>query len=498
MNHSADDIDQAAKSDVPCVADQLPPTADPPDSARPISFWRGLLCFWLQPRTLGPHLAAGSWQSAITAHFVAPLLAALIHGDILFRQLGFLPETPAAPMGSGEPVGFREQAAELILNMATETAAMPAINWVVPALLLALVPGVELVILIVGVLLMPWAAAGDSGWSVWRRSVKLLYWCTGIVIPVALIVRFLRFLASSASPLDQYYTWYVELPFIVAWTVAFLLILHAGRMIVLGLARYVGPPGGPAFAPREPRCDECGYLIIGLPLESKCPECGLAVRESLPGGRRSLPRWCVVQLRPGGFAEILRLQAAAIFDRSWFRRLAVHSGLSAARHFWWGTCGLMMLAAAGMTSAFHHLSSGTIEYDQLQAIRALAVLAIIVLQQAVVSAFAGMWAERQRGVADYRCSAIVSYYAAPLAWPAVIMMAVGLLTMERGVRAVSQTLSSSVPTAGVRSVSMSWINPNAAIEAAIWALIWVAYACSVIFWTSRLRSALAATRFANV
>jgi len=38
----------------------------------------------------------------------------------------------------------------------------------------------------------------------------------------------------------------------------------------------VAPPTspGPSAARSSGRCDQCGYSLIGLPLEGKCPECG--------------------------------------------------------------------------------------------------------------------------------------------------------------------------------------------------------------------------------
>ena len=103
----------------------------------------------------------------------------------------------------------------------------------------------------------------------------------------------------------------------------------------------MGPADGPAFAPREPRCDACGYTLIKLPLGSNCPECGLANRDSLPGGRRRPTVWQQHELRPRGFGELIRMQWVILRDPGFFLRLPVHSGLPAARHFWWGTYLLM-------------------------------------------------------------------------------------------------------------------------------------------------------------
>src|SRR5207237_8950876 len=63
------------------------------------------------------------------------------------------------------------------------------------------------------------------------------------------------------------------------------------RIMLTGASRYAGPADGPAFRSREPLCEKCGYVIVGLPLPSHCPECGMTVANCLPGGRRRPTPW---------------------------------------------------------------------------------------------------------------------------------------------------------------------------------------------------------------
>jgi rRNA maturation endonuclease Nob1 len=48
----------------------------------------------------------------------------------------------------------------------------------------------------------------------------------------------------------------------------------------------------PNFAPEisfHPQCDQCGYLLIGLP-ENRCPECGMPFDPSKKDTTRPLPK----------------------------------------------------------------------------------------------------------------------------------------------------------------------------------------------------------------
>ena len=122
-------------------------------------------------------------------------------------------------------------------------------------------------------------------------------------------------------------------------------------MLVIGAGRYVGKPDGPAFAPREPRCETCGYTLVKLRPETRCPECGTSVRDSLSGGRRQPTVWQQNELNARGFLDLIRLQWVVLRDRTFFDRLPVQSGLAAARHFWWGTYILIRCGGSGVAQS---------------------------------------------------------------------------------------------------------------------------------------------------
>ncbi len=396
------------------VAPLLPATAPAPEPARKINFLKALLLYWLFPKRYGPHLAAGSWKRAMAAHALS-LLALLAV---------FLPAL-ATELDRHDPRRLREQAAYAVLTMAAQTS-QNSFAWV-PALFIPLgIPLAEPGLVLLAILIMPWHAGGDRAGSVFRRSLKSVYWSTTILIPVTIPVWFSFWLHSVDA-----YQWVDQYGELLA---AGVLILFVGlpvvlwiRMLLAGGTRYVGSPDGPAFAPREPRCDECGYLIIGLPLEARCPECGLPVGYSLPGGRRQPTVWQQNELKPRGFADLVRLQWAVFADRDFFKRLPVQSGLPAARHFWWGTWLLMLLAALAVLSLLNHLPLAEAAPPEMllgEAITAMFVPLVLQCLLMFAGCLHGQW---HFGIRDYRCSAVACYYASPLIWPCVVLMIITML-----------------------------------------------------------------------
>ena len=164
---------------------------------------------------------------------------------------------------------------------------------------------------------------GDSARSVFRRSVKNVYWTTTAFVPLSIVWAVVIVLMNGNGYWMRTHVDWLE----------FAIILGAVRLTVPLVVRalLVGAPlcrpaDGPAFAPREPRCDECGYLIVGLPLTSPCPECGLPVRDSLPGGRRKPTDWQQSELSGRGFIDLVRTQWASCGSRL-LQHLPVQQGL---------------------------------------------------------------------------------------------------------------------------------------------------------------------------
>lgn len=391
------------------VADLLPATALQPEPARQIGFFKAFCGYWIMPGRLGPHLAVDRMRRALGAHALAVLVPAFV-SVVLWgvSQLRIADEYDA-------DWGPREGVAHAVLQTARDSAFAP-VPWIAPLLILGAVPLIELALIALGTLLMPWCADGDRASSVWKRSVKNVYWST-TVLPWALLVGLLvSWLLTDALHTNHLQ---VLMVIVVACGLPVLLV----RMWLVGAKRYVGEPDGPAFRPREPRCDDCGYSLIRLPVEGRCPECGLPVRESLPNGRRRPTPWQEHELRPRGFRELLRLQRVLLWDRSFFKRLPVHSGIAAARHFWWGTYALMIVGVLVIVKVAQLLSATWSAVDLGVASVAVLLIAALFVVQAAVSFIACLLAQFHYGVSDYRVSATVCYYASPMMWPVALLAA---------------------------------------------------------------------------
>jgi len=117
---------------------------------------------------------------------------------------------------------------------------------------------------------------GVVGW-LFGRCLRLSWWSTTILIAVG-VVWMLASRAGGWSPLargGQVHQLAIGSAGAIWWL---MVLLRSG-------CRYSGPADGPGWQPRRPRCEGCGYPIVGLPTSSNCPECGRAVAESLSGMR---------------------------------------------------------------------------------------------------------------------------------------------------------------------------------------------------------------------
>ncbi len=461
------------------VARLLPPTAPAPEPARRIIFLKALLLFWLFPRRYGPHLAVGSIWRALAAHALAVGCALTVAGGIVaaenVQQVG----------GRGLSLHtIRILAAEAVLMTAAATASGKA-NWIPALVAVLVVPAAVAGLLLVATAAMPWCAGGDSAWSVWKRSVKNTYWSTTILIPTALVTAVAYGTLSRWVPPGMYHDEIVLLSILLsAYFVPILLFI---RMLAVGADRYVGEPTGPAFSPREPLCDGCGYRIVALPLDARCPECGLPVRDSLPGGRRQPTLWEAHEFRPRGFVELLRMQIEVLRGDSLFRRVPVQQGLSAARHFWWATLLLMELVLLGVLRVAFMVgdsdSGGTLGTLILGSVAAVTLPLLV----QVLMMFGGcLAAQIALGVRDYRVSAAACYYAAPLMWPLIAA-------------AAAATLLFAGPWApALAEAEFAILGMEITVQMFLALVLAVAAIASLAFQCSRLETALRAVRYANV
>jgi hypothetical protein len=191
---------------------------------------------------------------------------------------------------------------------------------------------------------------------------------------------------------------------------------------------------------------------------------------------------------------LIRLQRIVLRDRDFFRRLPVQSGMACARHFWWGTYMLMVLAvllAYSVLSAVWGDSSGH-RFDVPSVSEAASVAAIMspagLFGLQVGGMFVGcLWSQWRLGVRDYRVSATACYYAAPLLWPFALFGPLVVIVVSGPLLSVFDP----------RRKFELWDFPLTGDVIGAIGLLVVFLGC-LVFWRVRLGAALRAVRYANV
>ncbi|HVP12521.1 MAG TPA: hypothetical protein VMV94_15200 [Phycisphaerae bacterium] len=457
------------------VPASLSPTALAPEPAKPVHFFAGLLLFWCRPRCYGPHMAAGSFKRALAAHVIAFIVATAIVGLVV---LGIMADVSLGLRA------FRAAMAETILEGAVNLAGN-SWSWLPATLCLCCVPLAELGLVFLGTLVMPFGACGDRASSVWQRSVKTVYWSTTIIIPVSVILAGAILVFGRALQLTEARHILLLWPWFIAALVLWAMYLVPAT--ILGIQRYVGPPDGPAFAAREPRCDDCGYILIGLLLNSRCPECGKPVRESLPGGRRRPGIWQQHEFKPRGFVDLIRGHWIILRGGDFFRRLPVHCGLPTARHSWWVSWALFVVGALGTLRLVWLALPDDAETQAAMTPICFFLVAAPLAFQSLMMFASCLWAQFRYGIQDYRVSAIVCYYATPLMWPLVLALFAAALL---GTTPVTESLE------GLSLGQIAGISVTALHIAGLTLVLAIVGALG--FWWIRLLRALWSVRFANV
>ncbi|NLE61507.1 MAG: hypothetical protein GX616_24410 [Planctomycetes bacterium] len=289
--------------------------------------------FWLLPKRMGPHFAAVRWPGVIVAHLVwvvyglgcmtvaywTPLFGwvAYLTGrtsgretealwpDPTFSQIARAPMAVLGSLLAGNP--------EFGVNGWVGVGADLAIG-------LAMAVAVEAGLILLACLLMPYATAGERGQLLFSRSVKLTLWSTTSLPVLGIAFQAIELLNYTRKQLDE--LWAGAIGLYILWFVW--IWLRSGL-------RYAGPTEGPAWEPRRPLCETCGYALTGLKPADNCPECGTAVALSLPERRR-----------PTAFSAARSLIGRPIaFVRTWrdalrwdfHRRLEIGSEYPTARRF---------------------------------------------------------------------------------------------------------------------------------------------------------------------
>src|SRR4051812_12912188 len=114
------------------VAHALPPTALAPAQPRRIGFIKAMLLFWLFPRTMGPHLAARPFRSALAAHISATLIVLI--GAVVILAPAMLPVRSGLSLHA-----IRVALAAFVLKQA-DASATSTWSWLSALLVIGFVP----------------------------------------------------------------------------------------------------------------------------------------------------------------------------------------------------------------------------------------------------------------------------------------------------------------------------------------------------------------------
>jgi hypothetical protein len=421
-------------SDLPTMAvpgdrDMVPSELRPVRSDAPPRVWtiRGLailpamIPLWLVPRRIGASLAAAPWRAAIAAHLVALLVG---YGLVVWAESYWMYTPFSVTMDPSErdrpwpqiSISEHIRMPFTVLVMAAHSQAAGGGSMPSPAVMFLLV---ELGVLLWAVVLMPFAAAGECIGPLFGRCLRLAWWSTTLAIPLGIGWRFAprahQWLGYQ-SPNNWQPVDFPALALFLLWWM--FVLLRSGH-------RYAGPPAGPAWETRSPICESCGYIIAQIPRSTKCPECGRPVAESLPESRRPTAFASATSFRESlrSFWPTLR---AAVFDKDFFRHLAVQRPYGRDRTFFFILCFLN-----GAIAFFGVFAIGLAARSQLTTLDVLSPAAVaacaVMIGTVILAGLAGS-AAAIIGRRSVQSSAIVAFYAYASLQPFIlIVLALALL-----------------------------------------------------------------------
>jgi len=266
---------------------------------------------WLLPKRMGPHFAAVRWPGAIIGNLIY-----VIYGVSCIVLAEKAPRYSWIAYALGESPGQAPDhplPAPTVSQIARSPLAAALTAWEVDSggeLLAQILVGTSayiLLVLVLSLLLMRAASAGEKRRYCFARCVKMTLWSMTSILLLGLALNAIELAnpspemtgwdqvmrtisravgISGAEPgtHDDYWFWAIGI-----YGVVFLWIW------IRAAWRYPGTTEGPAWPPRRPTCGKCQYLLTGLTPQDRCPECGKPVAESIGPKRRR--RWWQIRRR---------------------------------------------------------------------------------------------------------------------------------------------------------------------------------------------------------
>lgn len=256
---------------------------------------------WLLPKRMGPHFATVRWPGVILANLIY-----VIYGVSCIVLAKTSPRYSWIAYALGRSPGQNDDLplpGPTLSQIARSPLAAALNAWEAGSggeLLAQILIGMSayiVLVLVLAVLLMPVAAAGEKKRYRYARCVKLTLWAMTSILPLGLALNAIELiyatpeltyqerLTRTMNPAmgvpavdEKLHTWW-------RWTIAVYALVFL--WIWLRSAwRYPGTTEGPAWPPRRPTCRQCHYQLTGLTPEDRCPECGTPVADSLATRKR--------------------------------------------------------------------------------------------------------------------------------------------------------------------------------------------------------------------